>query len=140
MSNYCALADLQAVKTATELKQLADLDGDGVADAAVITRACTNATDLINGYVKPRYTVDTAPAVLKTIAVRLALYYLYLDRNSLTEDINTQYERDVAFLRDVAAGKASLGEPTVDATGDPAPGASMVAEGREFTRTKMERW
>jgi phage gp36-like protein len=140
MSNYCALADLLAVKTAAELAQIADLDNDGVADAAVVERACVNATDVINGYVKPRYTAATAPALLKTIAVRLALYYLHLDRNSLTEDISAQYDRDLRLLRDIAEGKASLGDPATDASGDRAAGAKVEADDRIFTRDKLQGW
>ena len=77
MANYCALADLLNVKTAVELARLADLDGDNAADAAVITRACTNATALINAYISPRYALPLAGMALdtaKTVAVRLAIY------------------------------------------------------------------
>jgi phage gp36-like protein len=140
MSNYCALADLQKVKTTTELAQLADLDGDNAADATVVERACTNATDLINGYISPRYTVPltTVPNLLVTIAVRLALYYLHLDRNSLTDDINKQYDRDIEFLKRVGEGKASLGDPVNAASGEPSPGISLASDDRDFSRETME--
>ena len=142
MSNYCAQADLLNVKTAAELAQIADLDNDGTADPAVIERACTNATDLVNGYVSPRYTIPLAvvPALLKTIAVRLAIYYLHMDRNSLTEDINKQYDRDIAFLKMIGEGKASLGDPVSAPEGDASPAAQIEADDREFTREKMEGW
>jgi phage gp36-like protein len=143
MANYCDESALLEVLTPAELAQLADLDQDGVADAAALDRACANATDLVNVYISPRYTVPitgTVPGVLKTVAVRVAIYYLHLDRRSVTEDIDKQYERDVAFLRDVGAGKASLGDPAKAPEGDAAPGAKMQADDRDFTRTKMQGW
>ena len=77
---------------------------------------------------------------VKTVAVRLAIYYLHLDRNSLTDDVNKQYDRDIAFLKDIAAGKASLGDPTDSAAGDAAPGIEIEADTRVFTRDKMKGW
>jgi phage gp36-like protein len=143
MANYCDEAALLAVMTPAELAQLADLDQDGVADAEVLDRACTNATDLVNVYISPRYTVPitgTVPGVLKTVAVRVAIYYLHLDRRSVTEDIDKQYERDISFLKDVGAGRASLGDPANKPEGDAAPGAKLQADDRDFTRGKMAGW
>ena len=110
MADYCSESDLLKVKTAAELAQLSDLDADQTADVAVVAAACADATALIDSYVSPRYALPLAsvPAVLKALAVRVSLYYLYLWRGSVTEDVRKQQEADVKWLEQVRAGARLL--------------------------------
>jgi len=134
--SYCTPEDLAKVKTTAELTQLSDLAGTGSPNSTVLQSACDQASNLIDGLISPQYPLPlaTVPPMLVSIAVRLALYYLYLGRQSLPDEVKSGYDRDVAFLEKVGQGQASLGEPTADGRGDRFHGAKASDREREFTR------
>jgi len=106
---YITQAELADRFGSDELIALADRDRDGVADAAVIDQAITDAEAEIDGYLAVRYTVPliSASAGIKTICADIARYRMMDDR-PLDEAVK-RYEAAVRFLRDVATGRASLG-------------------------------
>ncbi|MGD1001860.1 MAG: DUF1320 domain-containing protein [Candidatus Brocadiia bacterium] len=134
--SYCAPTDLANVKTTAELTQLSDLGGTGSPNNTVLQAACDQASSLIDGLISPQYPLPlaTVPPMLLSIAVRLALYYLYLGRQSLPDEVKNGYDRDVAFLEQVGQGQASLGEPKADDRGDRFHGAKASGRRRQFTR------
>ena len=140
---YCAYSDLANVKTTAELLQLADLQQTGNIEdptvQAVIQAACDQASSLIDGLISPQYPLPlaTIPPMVVSIAVRLSLYYLYLNRHSLPDELKAAYDRDYAFLEKVGKGQASLGEPMADPGGDRYHGAKASGQGPRFTREKM---
>ena len=143
MSDYCDADDLAKLATTARLAQLADLDRDGSADADVLADAIARASREIDGYISPRYAVPfpgTIPDLLRAISARWSLYLLMLDRDSVTNDAREQHKEDVRFLERVGDGKASLGDPVNAGDGDPSPGTTIVAETKEFTRTKLTGW
>jgi phage gp36-like protein len=137
--SYCSPTDLANVKTTQELTQLSDLAGTGFPDNTVLQAACDQANALIDALISPQYPLPlaTVPAMLTSIAVRLALYYLYLNRHSLPEEAKVAYDRDVAFLDKVGKGQASLGLPQADPGGDRFHGAKAAGNKREYTERKM---
>lgn len=100
-----------------ELIQLTDRDNLGAIDAAVVARALADADAEINGYLSTRYTLPLSPvpAVLEKLACDIARYQLF--ENAVTEIVKERYENAIRFLKDVAAGKVTLG---VDGNGDTA--------------------
>jgi phage gp36-like protein len=133
--SYCSPTDLANVKTAAELTQLSDLAGTGSPNDTVLQAACDQASSLIDGLISPQYPnvpLANPPAMLLSMAVRLALYYLYLNRHSMPEEAAKGYKNDVDFLTRVGDGKASLGDPTDNPGGDRYHGAQ--ASGQQ-TRT-----
>ena len=137
---YATQANLVDRFGETELVQLTDraTPPAGTIDATVVTRALTDADNKINSYLAARYTLPFAsvPEILLQLACDIARYYLYEDR--VTEIVQKRYDNAIAQLRDISAGKASLG---LDAEGDvaaPAAGGGPVASGgdRVFTRGK----
>lgn len=78
---------------------------------ALITGALNDADSEINGYVATRYAVPLAPVppVIQRLACDLARYFLYDDQ--VTEAIQKRRDGAVAVLRDISAGKVSLGDP-----------------------------
>jgi phage gp36-like protein len=136
--SYCTPADLANVKTAAELTQLSDLSGSGQPNDALLQQACDQASSLIDGLISPQYPLplQVVPPMLQSIAIRLALYYLYLGRQSLPEEVKNGYDRDVAFLEKVGKGQASLGEPAADGQGDRYHGAKAGGGQRQFTRRR----
>lgn len=137
--SYCSPTDLANVKTTQELTQLSDLGGTGSPNGTVLQAACDQASSLIDGLISPQYPLPlaTVPPMLLSIAVRLALYYLYLGRQSLPDEVKNGYDRDVAFLEKVGKGQASLGEPRADGGGDRYHGAKGSARRRQFDRKGM---
>ncbi len=137
---YCTYEDLETRLGAEDLAALADYDGDGAADQAVVQQAVESAEAIIDSYLGIRFAVPVldeegrAPAVLKTRAVNLAVYFLRLARDSVTEDARAQHEADVEWLRLVASGKGGLGVEPAPAE---SPGATEVrhrSESRLFGR------
>jgi phage gp36-like protein len=100
-----------------ELIQLTDRANLGAIDATVVARALADADAEINGYLSTRYTLPLSPvpAVLEKLACDIARYQLF--ENAVTEIVKERYENAIRFLKDVAAGKVTLG---VDGNGDTA--------------------
>ena len=132
---YCSQDDLQDRLGAEEVARLADLDGDGVPDADVIARALADADATIDSYLGRRYTLPVAapdgstPSVVRTRAVNLAVYFLKLGRDSVTDDVRGQHEEDVQWLQAASAGRASLAKA--------APRPASSGGGRTDTRPRL---
>ena len=107
---YCTLQDLIDRFGEEELLQLADRDRDGVIDAAVVDLALADADAEIDGYLRERYTLplDPAPPPLTLAACRIARYQLYAVEP--TDKVEADYQRALAWLRDVARGLIRLVE------------------------------
>ena len=131
MPAYCTPEDLLSRYGLEELFQLAP-GPHGQPDQAKVQRACDDAGDMVDGYIAKRHTLplSATPRLLVRLSAAIARYDLYLggDRQP-TEQVKTERDHAIAFLRDVAMGKADLG---LDATGaEPAEdgGGVVVAQG-----------
>ncbi len=118
-----------------ELIQISDLADPpfGAIDAIVVARALTDTDDLIDAYLTRRYRLPLAeiPRRLVKVAADIARHHLHKDLP--TETVENNFKEAMAFLRDVAAGRAE-----VDIAGeDPAPperlGVEAVGSGRTFS-------
>lgn len=107
---YCTEQDLVDRFGNAELLQLADRDNNGTADSAVTAQALADADAVIDSYLKTAgYTVPISPvpAVIELHAANLARYFLM---GALpTEAATDRYNQAIAWLKDIAAGRASLG-------------------------------
>ena len=112
--SYAASTDLVEAFGELELKQIADRDRDGIADAAVVSRALQDADELINSYLAQRYTLPlpSVPKVLVSRACDVARFRLHKEGGH--EEIRTRYEEAVSWLKDVVARRAGLGFPEAD--------------------------
>lgn len=95
-----------------ELIQLTDRDGaTGAIVAAVLDAALLDADEEVDSYLRGVRTLPLTspiPERLVRVAADLARYHLYDDH--APEGVRTRYQDGVRWLRDVATGKASLGE------------------------------
>ena len=95
-----------------ELIQLTDRDGlAGAIVVAVLNAALLDADEEIDSYlrgVRALPLVAPIPERLVRVACDLARYHLYDDH--APEGVRTRYQDGIRWLRDVAGGKASLGE------------------------------
>lgn len=119
----------------------ADMTGWGTYDVEAIGKAVANinqavedAQSAVDGYLSGRYgtPMPTPPAVVKRLACDIARYYLYDDR--ATETVQKRYDAAIAFFRDVAAGKVTLG-PEAEAAAAVGGSVEMVTAGRIFSRS-----
>jgi phage gp36-like protein len=137
---YCSQDDLQDRLGAEELARLADLDGDGTPDADVLARALADADATIDSYLGRRYTLPVAesdgetPPSVRTRAVNLAVYFLKLGRDSVTEDVRTQHTEDILWLERASRGRVSLGDAVASVPG--ASAGRMESRPRLFGRSE----
>jgi phage gp36-like protein len=114
--SYCTV---DQVLTALDPVSLAQLTDDLQAqDIAVerIDEAIQAAEAEIDGYLGMVVALPlaTAPALLGRLAVQMALYHLFLRRNQGAYR-EVEYQNCRALLRDIAAGRVSLGLAAADA-------------------------
>lgn len=138
---YSTQSDLEKQLPKELLVQLTDDDGDGVIDSGIVPDAIQKADDEINAYAATRYTVPFAPVppLVRALSVDLAIWGLYARRGRENETVTKRYDRAVQLLRDLAAGKASLGEtpgPAESETGLP-ESTTTVSDERIFTKDTM---
>lgn len=123
----------------SELIQLTDrsLPATNTIDGAVLDRALSAADALANNYLAVRYSVPlaTVPAVLVEACCDIARYELTRGPGlRATEEIKVRYEQRVSWLRDVAAGRATLAEASESAAPASAGMPAMTSGGRVFGR------
>jgi len=119
-----------------ELLQLADRDGDGIIDTAVVDQAIADADAEIDGYLGAAGHVvplDPVPTVIAALSADIARYRLYDD---LPPDaVRTRYEDARRMLEAIAAGRVSLGAN--DVTGS-AGSPDFAAPERVFSGATLE--
>jgi phage gp36-like protein len=139
---YCTQADIVKLLPEGELAQLTAETGS-TPDAAVVSEAIAKAGAEIDAYLAVRYVLplETTPNQVKHLAVDLAIYHLYSRRGMMLEIRGKNYDKAVAFLKDVAAGRAEI----IGATGAEIPGAEgqvveVSSAKRVFSRTNLRDW
>jgi len=138
--SYISQADLTEQLSETQLIQLTDDEKLGVVHTERVARAIASAEGEINGFVATRYTVPIAapiPALIKGWAVTLAGYYLWRRRQRVPEDVRLAYEDVIARLRDVAAGKLTLGIDPPPAESAQSSQGELLANESEWSRDKL---
>ena len=109
---YATKQDLQKRLTDVKLVQLTDFAHSGAMDEARITAALHAAGSLIDSYVAGRYTLPlTVSDQVKDLSVDLAIYKLHAGRQFIPDTVKEDYNRALALLKDVSAGRASFDQP-----------------------------
>lgn len=121
---YATQPDLVARFTETEIGQVADTDGSGEVDPALVARAIADADAEIDAALAVRYQLPlaTVSPLLTRIACDLARFSLYTDQ--VPQVVEMRQKNAVRMLADIAAGRISLGLP---APPDPSAGGNAVA-------------
>jgi phage gp36-like protein len=108
-----------------EASELTQLESGRV---GAFAQCAQDADGEINSYLAARYAVPVTPAPMLLIAMALDICRYRLHDERASERIVKRYERAVAWLRDIATGKAALvaddGTPIAEAT---APSTGPVA-------------
>jgi len=118
---YATLEDMRGLYGEGEVVALSDRAGTGEADEVLLAAALTRASSMADSYLARRYPVPlaAAPPVLVTVVCDIARHLLTGGPTSETDPIEERYKHALAWLSDVASGKADLpvAAPEGDGTG-----------------------
>ena len=141
---YCSQADLMARFGERLLRQRSDPDQTGDIQSPIITKAISDACDLIDSYLAGRYqTPITAPVpmVLAHIAADIAWYELFASNPDGNEAATTRYKQAVDWLKMVHSRKLALSLPMVAEAAAPIGTAPHFTPGQphkfSMNRTKI---
>ena len=139
---YSTITDIKKLLPEEALIELTDDENTGAVNDARVTEAIAAADAEIDGYVGGRYGVPLSPVptAIKRLSVDMAVYHLYSRRQEIMpETRQVRYDNCVRFLRDVAAGRVSLGiEPEPDSATDST--IKVSAPDRDFGDDFKEQW
>ncbi len=114
MARYALIADLSRAMGERDLVRFTNDDGGSTVDDDVAEGALEDACDTVDTYLSRRYTcplVAPIPSVVRRITLSCAVYWLYSRRTALESGHprRVDYDDAIAMLKDISAGKASLG-------------------------------
>jgi phage gp36-like protein len=144
---YAQQSDMVPLRiTQTELTQLTvDVpSGNPVADAAVTaavsSAALEEASGTVDSYCRARYITPLQPCDMVTArTIDIAVYLLFSRRRGglqPTELIRQRYEDAIAFLKDVAACRASLDQPGTVQTAQSSTAGPQISDRDHMLRFK----
>ncbi len=140
---YCTLDDIKKLLPEESLIQLTDDAGSGVVDTDVVDDAIDYADQLIDGYLRGRYTLplSTVPSFLKKLSIDLVIFYLYGRRPEIGNDnVAKKYVNTVRLLEQIQAGKISLGsaESGGDIAGKEEYRTNKTSDDRTFSKSTLD--
>ena len=136
---YATLANLVTQFGDREVLALADRDGNGVADMAVVDSALQRASNTIDAYLAARYPLPltVVPDQLVDICCDITRYKLCGSEVTETEEIRNRYKDALKLLEQIRDGKLDIGL----SVGGQAPAEStpvqVVGAARVFDRTSL---
>lgn len=139
MTVYATQSDVENAISVAALAMIADHDGNGTTDAAVVGRALSEASSLADGYLTAHLPISPVPDILRRVVVDIAVEHLREAREQSTEDSRRRYEAAMDWLKDVGKGLVTFtpeepasdpGDPEVDT--DSAPRLFTRATGSRF--------
>ena len=139
---YASQTDIANRLDPKHLIELADDDGDGVADTTVVEAAIADADGLIDTYLKTRYEVplSPAPSLVRKLSADLAIAALFARRR---ESASPQHEARakgaMELLSSLARGDILLAEaPQAALKG--APESTTRGTGKRFSQDTLEEF
>jgi len=110
-----------------------------VINADNVSRAIADAGELIDGYLRGRYTLplDPVPGLLNTLAADIAVWRLYARRANIEpmEGVKERYKNALKLLEQIRNGLLSLGAGAVTTTESASGTVNVSTPGdRIFTR------
>ncbi|MDO8838019.1 MAG: DUF1320 domain-containing protein [Parvibaculum sp.] len=139
--SYVTLEKLISKFGARELVLLTDraVPASGEIDEAIVAEAIAATDAEINAYLTRRYSLPLSPVplLIENLAAPMARYHLHVEH--APAQVEKQYEAALRTLRDIASGKASLGDD--DAAADlpsPSQGPRVQAGDPVFTTETLK--
>lgn len=138
---YCTAEDLLSLLSQTELIQLSADTGNNP-DDEVIEDAIEAAQAEIDSYLAVRYSLPLAqvPPRVKHLTIDLAIYNLFSRRSLLNEVRRQRYLDAIEFLRQVAAGEATLGLADANLPDSQGSGVEVSANQQIFSWRSLSNY
>ena len=142
---YITNSDIEERLGSVAYVQLADDDGNGVADVGVVDEARLGAEGEVNSYLGRRYSVPVSLTthpdladVLASFTLDLAEYRLRLRRPPVPDDARRRRDQAIEWLTRVAEGRIEL-PSAVGVAASTARGtiAAVTGEKRVLTRDEL---
>ncbi|TBV10255.1 gp436 family protein [Stutzerimonas kirkiae] len=138
---YCTHADIAKAIPPVTLRQLSNDDPAAeLPDESVVEDCIRSAEELIDGYLRGRYSLpfDPVPTVLRDAAISLVRYALYGRRpeTDLPEAVKDDRKNTIRVLESIRDGVVTLGMPSGQAA--PEPGEIRVRSRKR--RFGGDRW
>jgi phage gp36-like protein len=137
---YCTLDDIKKQIPEETILQLTDDAGLGEIDQVIVDEAITNACAIIDGYCSSRYLIPFAvvPAIIKPVAVDLAVYNLYARRVETMPEVRAANQKNaIKLLVDISQGRIQFGAQAATSAVQPQQSPSITSSPRLFSRDKM---
>lgn len=137
---YCTQANLVDRFGTKMLLDLTDraVPKSGVIDAAVVTKAITDAGAEIDGYLAARYALPLAatPDVITDLAQRIAIYKLHVV--NVSAKIADDYKLALAALSNISKGVIKLDVAGIEPAASSANGVYVQQGGTRLTHESMK--
>ena len=138
---YATQTSLEDAFGVKEILQIADRDVNGAVDATALAAVLARADSVIDSYLVGRYArplvTPHAPMVVGT-ACDQARYSIFDDAAPV--EVRKRYEFAMAWLKDVASGKAVLSLPLATAEASALGSPEFSAPPRVFDATTLARF
>ena len=139
---YCDLTDLKNALPEVSLIQLTDDSDAGVVDTDKTDSAMTDAAELIDGYLRGRYTLplDPTPNIVQRLSVDISIYYLYQRRLDLEmpESLENRYKTGIKLLERIMRGEVTFAQSGDDDATPEQIRVNKIASDRLFTMENMD--
>ncbi len=113
---YATQADLVPLRmTVKDLTELTDDDNTGTINADIVTAALEEASGRVESYCRMRYVTPLQQSDdVKALTLDVAIYLLFSRRREtgVNETVQQRFDQAISFLKDIAAAKASLDQPS----------------------------
>lgn len=120
--SYCSISDITGAIAESELIQLTNDAGGSTVDNDKITDAINYADNMIDGYLRGRYSLplSSTPDELKYLSIDLVVYRLYSRRmyTEIPETVTKKFDDVMKTLKDIQKGNFSINSGT-DEYSDP---------------------
>lgn len=141
---YATVRDCIDRRGAEGLRELADDPNAPAAEFAWtrLEKALDDASDEIDSYIGARHALplDPVPRLLTRLCVEIGIGIRAAEADRGTEMRRKRYEEAIRLLKDIEAGKASLGaqdpDPPAEAASGGAPRFAQASPARQFGRDR----
>lgn len=136
---YLTQIEIETAFGAQELIDLADRDGDGVADAAVVEQAISRASGTIDSYLRSRFNLPLpeVPDLVRDCALNIVRYHLFDDH--ATDRVKDDYKQALIWLAEIRDGKLDVGLTQTGEAVAPNTGGPAIDGGRStFDRDALD--
>jgi phage gp36-like protein len=144
---YAIQSDLVPLRmTAKDLIELTDDDNTGTINTAIVTAALEEASGRVESYCRMRYVTPLQQSDdVKALTLDIAVYLLFSRRRETTigETVQQRFDQAISFLKDIAAAKASLDQPSTALQPQTSLGGPTISDKDHhlrFSERNIEGW